>query len=46
MNFKQFDTEHVSQAWERMESTVKNSPAHGLPTWMVVQTFYARLNFS
>ena len=45
MKFKQFDNGHVAQAWERMKSMVKNYPTHGLTTWMVVQTFYAGLNF-
>jgi len=46
MNFKQLDTEHVAQAWERMKTLVKNCPTHGLTTWMIIQTFYAGLNFS
>src|SRR3954465_4706040 len=46
MNFKQLDNEHVSQDWERMKSLVKNCPTHGLTTWMVIQTFYAGLNFT
>ena len=46
MNFRQNDTEQVTQAWERMKYMVKNCPTHGLTTWMVVQTFYAGLNFS
>ena len=46
MNFKQFDNEHVAQAWERMKSLVKNCPTHGLTAWMIIQTFYAGLNFS
>ena len=46
MNFRQNDNEHVSQAWERMKAMVKNCPTHGLTMWMVVQTFYAGLNFS
>ena len=46
MNFIQNDIEHVAQAWERMKTMVKNCPTHGLTTWMVVQTFYAGLNFS
>ena len=29
-----------------MKTMVKNCPTHGLTTWMVVQTFYAGLNFS
>jgi hypothetical protein len=32
-------------AWERMKSLVKNCPTHGLTTWLIFQTFYARLNF-
>ena len=46
MKFKQLDNEHVSQAWERMKSLVKNCPTHGLTAWMIIQTFYAGLNFS
>src|SRR4051812_9961541 len=46
MNFKQLDNEHVAQAWERMKSLVKNCPTHGLTPWMVIQTFYAGLNFT
>ena len=46
MNFRQLDNEHVAQAWERMKSLVKNCPTHGLTTWMVIQTFYAGLNFT
>src|SRR3954467_729926 len=29
-----------------MESLVKNCPTHGLTSWMIIQTFYAGLNFS
>ena len=46
MKFRQNDTEHVSQSWQRMKSMVKNCPTNELTTWMVVQTFYACLNFS
>jgi hypothetical protein len=46
MKFRQFDNEHVAQAWERMKSMIKNCPTHGLTTWMIVQTFYVGLNFS
>jgi hypothetical protein len=45
MNFKQLDTEHVAQAWERMKSLIKNCPTHGQTTWMIIQTFYAGLIF-
>jgi hypothetical protein len=46
MKFRQFDNKHVAQAWERMKSMINNCPTHGLTTWMIVQTFYAGLNFS
>jgi hypothetical protein len=46
MKFSQFDNEHVAQAWERMKAMIKNCPTHGLTTLMIVQTFYAGLNFS
>src|SRR4051812_31121625 len=46
MNFRQLDNEHVAQALECMETLVKNCPTHGLSTWMVIQTFYAGLNFT
>jgi hypothetical protein len=46
MKFRQFDNEHVAQAWERMKSMIKNYPTHGLTTWMIIQTFYAGLHFS
>src|SRR3954468_21051254 len=46
IKFKQSDNEHVSQAWKRMKSLVKNCPTHGLIAWMIIQTFYAGLNFS
>jgi hypothetical protein len=28
------------------KSMIKNYPTHGLTTWMIIQTFYAGLNFS
>jgi hypothetical protein len=46
IRFNQFDNEHVGQAWERTKSLIKNCPTHGLTTWMIIQTFYAGLNFS
>jgi hypothetical protein len=32
MKFKQFDNEHVAQAWEIMKSLIKNCSTHGLTT--------------
>ena len=45
MNFKQLEHEHVAQSWERMKLMLRNCPTHGLNLWMIIQFFYARLNF-
>ena len=45
MNFKQLEHEHVAQSWERMKLMPGNCPTHGLNLWMVIQIFYAGLNF-
>src|SRR3989337_2591585 len=46
MNFKQLDHEHVAQSWERMKLMIHNCPTHGLNLWMIIQKFYAGLNFA
>ena len=46
MNFKQLDHEHVAQSWERMKLMLCNCPTHGLNIWMIIQNFYAGLNFA
>ena len=46
MNFKQLDDEHVAQSWERMKLMICNCPTHGLNSWMIIQNFYARLDFA
>ena len=46
MNFKELDHEHVAQSWERMKLMIRNCPTHGLNLWMIIQNFYAGLNFS
>ena len=46
MNFKQLDHEHVAQAWERVKLMLRNCPTHGLNLWMIIQIFYAGLNFA
>ena len=46
MNFKQLDHEHVAQAWGRMKLMIRNCPTHGLNLWMIIQKFYAGLNFA
>ena len=46
MNFKQLDHEKVAQSWERMKLMIRNCPIHGLNLWMIIQIFYAELNFA
>src|SRR6187399_2429715 len=46
MNFKQLAHDHVAQAWERMKLVIRNYPTHGLNLWMIIQNFYASLNFA
>ena len=46
MNFKQLDHEHVAQSWERIKLMIRNCLTHGLNLWMIVQNFYAGLNFA
>ena len=45
MNFKQPEHEHVAQSWEIMKMMLRNCPTHGLNLWMIIQIFYAGLNF-
>ena len=45
MNFKQLEHEHVAQSWERMKMMLRNCPTHGLNLWMIIQNYYAGLNF-
>ena len=46
MNFKKLDHEHVAQSWERVKLMIRNCPTHGLNLWMIIQIFYAGLNFA
>ena len=46
MNFRQLDHGHVTQSWERMKLMIRNCPTHGLNLWMIIQKFYAGLNFA
>ena len=45
MNFKQLEHEHVAQSWDRTKLMLRNCPTHGLNLWMIIQFFYAGLNF-
>ena len=45
MKFKQLEHEHVAQSWERMKLMLRNCPTHGFNLWIIIQIFYAGLNF-
>ena len=45
MNFKQLEHDHVAQSCERMKTMLRNCPTHWLNLWMIIQFFYAGLNF-
>ena len=45
MNFKNKDQEHVAQSWEIMKLMIRICPTHSLNMWMIIQNFYAGLNF-
>ena len=45
MSFRQLEHEHVAQSLERMKLMIRNYPTHGLGLWMIIQNFYAGLNF-
>ena len=41
--FVQHPSETLSEAWERFRDTMRKVPNHGLPTWVLVQSFYTGL---
>src|SRR5436190_21384129 len=45
-SFHQFDNESLYEAWERFKELLRRCPHHGLPKWMLVQTFYNGLSMN
>ncbi|XP_038978816.1 uncharacterized protein LOC120109139 [Phoenix dactylifera] len=45
-SFAQFDGESLYEAWERFKDLQRKCPHHGLPDWLIVQTFYNGLTHS
>src|SRR5436853_2458535 len=45
-SFHQFDNESLYEAWERFKEVLRKRPHHGLPKWMLVQTFYNGLSMN
>lgn len=39
-SFSQSDGESLYEAWERFKDLLRKCPHHGLPKWLIVQTFY------
>ncbi|XP_027165399.1 uncharacterized protein LOC113765424 [Coffea eugenioides] len=45
-SFSQLDGESLYETWERFRELLRRCPHHGLPDWLIVQTFYNGLSFS
>src|SRR3954463_1789311 len=43
-SFYQYENESLYEAWERVKEFLRRCPHHGLPKWMLVQTFYNGLS--
>src|SRR4051812_40571480 len=43
-SFYQYENESLYEAWERFKEYLRRLPHHGLPKWMLVQTFYNGLS--
>jgi len=39
-SFIQWDGESLYEAWERFKDLQRQCPNHGVPNWLLVQTFY------
>ncbi|XP_071916278.1 uncharacterized protein [Coffea arabica] len=44
--FSQMEGESLYEAWERFRDLLRKCPHHGLPEWLIIQTFYNGLSFS
>ena len=44
--FVQHNDESLYEAWERYKELQRKCPHHGLPNWLIVQTFYNGLTYS
>ncbi|XP_021773579.1 uncharacterized protein LOC110737543 [Chenopodium quinoa] len=38
--FRQYDDESLYEAWRRFKPLQRQCPHHGIPEWMLIQTFY------
>ena len=45
-NFTQNELESLYESWERFKDLQHQCPHHGIPDWLLVQTFYNGLNHS
>nr|XP_027124403.1 uncharacterized protein LOC113741122 [Coffea arabica] len=44
--FSQMEGESLYETWERFRDLLRKCPHHGLPEWLIIQTFYNGLSFS
>lgn len=45
-NFSQYEKESLYEAWEHYKDMLRKCPHHGMPKWLVSQTFYNGLGAS
>ena len=45
-SFSQFDGKSLYEPWKRFRKLFRRCPHHGLPNWLIVQTFYNGLSFT
>lgn len=45
-NFCQYEGESLYESWERFKVMLRKCPHHGVPRWLLVQTFYNGLSSS
>ena len=41
--FQQQKTETIPEAWKRFKGYISKCPLHGMPRWLLIQTFHCRL---
>ncbi|XP_074570572.1 uncharacterized protein LOC141827240 [Curcuma longa] len=44
-SFMQIDGESLFEAWDRFKGMLRQCPHHGLEKWLVIHTFYNRINY-
>ena len=45
-SFSQPKGESLYESWERFKELLRKCPHHGLPEWLIIQTFYNGLTYA